>query len=146
MFVVPAVCRRWRDLCSSAVAVDLDFQGRIVCYTNSPQKMLKRSNITPMVADVFTSRFDFVRSVNFSNNKHITDVTLTALASKSPRVQHINLSMCRRITDTSIESIAAWCPHLISLTLNKCLQVTDSALVKIGIGCLNIESIKFSHG
>jgi hypothetical protein len=136
LFVVPAVCRKWRDVCQShvlGVDIDLKLARRL--------RATEATSLFVTAVNAIVHRFHSVRAFVLNLHRSTPAAGVAAVAMGCPNLTHLNLASCENVTDAGLDKLAAGCPNLTSLDLNKCWNVTDAGLEKLAVGCPNLTSL-----
>lgn len=121
IFVVPMVCRKWRDVCLSQIdGVDIKISTRRL-------KKVYEHDSSP-VADVkaIIRRVRSVRAFGLKLSPSTPDEELAAVVSGFRlSLTSLNLSGCWNICGPGIDAVADVCPNLTSLNMYGCDQVKE---------------------
>lgn len=74
-------------------------------------------------------------SVDLTNLKNITDLTLMELAANCKRLQGINLTNCKEITSAGVAALGRSCPLLRRVKLCGCELVGDDGILPLIANC-----------
>ena len=133
VFVLPRVCRRWREICSTLAVQEIKWKQY------------------PMKIEVFLvmlSKFRRIESLDFDldddkNSDQVDDLIIMGLAKKYPGLKSLDLSgssdFPMKITDVGISKIGEGCPQLQKLYLDSRAEVTDAGISKIKEGCQQLQ-------
>ena len=164
--VVPAVCRRWREVCGQTRNVHLDSRFvpsraavRVHAGDESGARMLceivkRMAHIVGLHLGGFQSLTDasvvalaehcmHLISVKFVSCVRITDASVLALAENCPHLTNADFNFCEHLTDASVVALAEHCPHLTSVQFWRCEQLTDTSVVALAEHCPHLTHIDF---
>jgi F-box/leucine-rich repeat protein 17 len=134
---VPAVCRRWRQVCCDTRGVHLDF--RLL------RKEVRHSDVECDVPTVtaLTARFKHIVGCALcfvpQDDEHSFVV---ALAERCKELTSVEV-WDRRLTDASVVALAKHCTHLTRVSFRWCDRLTDVSVVALAMNCLQLTDVDF---
>lgn len=155
---IPAVCRRWREVCRLRMRVDIS----VAMHWDDAVE------IPAFVAatHAFVGRFDLVRAFALRMHMNVTEESMATVAAGCPSVTALDLSECDKVqavlqqwhgprlsslnlshaglTDAGLETIAARYPNLTELNLRGCWKLTDLGVEKIAAGCPRLTRLNLA--
>ena len=145
MVAVPAVCRRWREVCGHTprVRADLSFVQQSLRRAPLPARLLRSSLPLHGLASAL-QRFKHIESVLIPSG---SDAVACAAAVSCPRLSVVDFT-CRldatalslNLTDIGLIAIAELCPLLKSIDVRQgCF--TDAALAALTENCPKLTSL-----
>ena len=108
LIAVPAVCRRWREVCAEmmpAVCLDVGWMTTLG-WSGYPMNPLTDAGLTAIAG-----RFRIAQGAQLRDCTQVTDVGIERLAAGCPNLNHLDLGYCTQVTDVGIERLAAGCPN-----------------------------------
>ena len=121
--VVPAVCRRWREVYAQTRNVHLDFR---FVPTRTPVRLHAGDELGTRMLCEISKRMVHVVGLNLSGLASLTDASVMALAEDCVHLTNVNFESCEKLTDASVTSLAEHCPHLTIVHVRGC-NLTDAS-------------------
>jgi Leucine Rich repeat len=87
----------------------------------------------------------YLKSVNLSRCRGITDMGVSALGDGCGQLQTINLNRCEGVTDMVVSALGGGCGQLQSVNLSHYRGITDMGVSALGHGCRKLQTINLSH-
>jgi hypothetical protein len=150
---VPAVCTRWRRVCSTVQDVNLDLG-----FALTPPFMALKSQLdwstegSPRILGGFIDRFPNIVEVHLVglDRKAFSGPSLMAMAdsvSLTSKCTKLDFQLCRELctrAGTEITILVARCQKLTAIDLTAC-SMTDKVVVEIAASCPDLTEVTLAY-